>query len=129
MRLSGLLINHHLDPGVGHRIAEAAAAQYGDLPAMMDGIIAIAEKRQVAAVEDFFGDIPDGAMKEFAHWVIFAWYSGCSSEKRDAKVFAYEQALTFMTTSDIVTIPSFGFSGPNKWTRPNLPLSAPMPSF
>jgi hypothetical protein len=129
MKLSSLLIDHKLSPAIGARIADTAAGQHKNLGQMLDAIIAVAEKKNAAQVEDFFGDIPDGELKDFAHWVIFAWYSGCSSEKRDATVFTYEEALTFKTTSDVVAIPSFGFSGPNLWTRPNLPLSAPMPRF
>lgn len=129
MQLSSLLIDHQLSPDVGARIAETAASQYKNLPGMLDAIIKIAETNNAAMVEDFFAEIPDGELKDFAHWVIFAWYSGCSSEKRDAKVFTYEEALTFKTTSDVVTIPSYGISGPNLWTRPNVPLSAPMPRF
>jgi len=129
MKLSNLLINHELNPAVGARIAEAATSQHQNLGQMLDAIIAIAEKKNGTQVEDFFADIPDGKLKDFAHWVIFAWYSGCSSEKRDAKVFTYEEALTFKTTSDVVTIPSYGLSGPNLWTRPNVALSAPMPRF
>jgi len=129
MQLSSLLINHQLNPAVGARIAEAAESQYPNFAGMLDTIIAIAEKKQAKTVEEFFGDIPEGELADFAHWVIFAWYSGCSSEKRNAKVFTYEEALVFKTTSDLLTIPSYGFSGPNQWTRPNLPLSAPMPIF
>ena len=129
MQLSNLLIDHQLSPNVGARIAETASSQYKNFGQMLDAIIAIADKKQAARVEDFFADIPDGELKDFAHWVIFAWYSGCSSEKRDATVFTYEEALTFKTTSDVVTIPSYGLSGPNLWTRPNVPLSAAMPRF
>lgn len=129
MKLSNLLIQHQLSPAVGARIADTASGEYKNLPQMLDAIIAIAEKKNAVQVEDFFADIPDGELKDFAHWVISAWYSGCSSEKRNATVFTYEEALTFKTTSDVVTIPSYGISGPNLWTRPNLPLSAPMPRF
>jgi hypothetical protein len=128
MQLSNLLIDHQLNPDVGARIAESAAGQYKNLPTMLESIIAIAEGKQAAAVEDFFGDIPDGELKDFAHWVIFAWYSGCSSEKRDATVFTFEEALTFQTTKDVVTIPSYGISGPNRWSRPSLPLGV-VPQF
>ncbi len=129
MHLSNLLIDHQLNPAVGARIVETAAEQHANIATMLDAIIAIAEQKQASKVEDFFADIPDGELKDFAHWVIFAWYSGCSSEKRDAKVFTYEEALTFKTTSDVNTIPSYGVSGPNLWKRPNVPLSAPMPRF
>ncbi|WP_188582503.1 sugar dehydrogenase complex small subunit [Azorhizobium oxalatiphilum] len=128
MRLSNLLINHRLSPAVGARIAEGAAADHKDMAAMMDQIIAIAEQKQARVVEDFFEDIPAGPAKEFAHWVIFAWYSGVSSPKPDAKVFTFEEALTFQTTSDVVTIPSYGLSGPNLWSQATVPLSQ-MPRF
>jgi fructose 5-dehydrogenase small subunit len=128
MRVSTLLINHQLHPDIGARIAETAAGQYKDLPAILDTIIAIAERKHAAVVEDFFADIPDGELKDFAYWVISAWYSGCSSEKATATVFTYEEALTFKTTRDVVTIPSYGLSGPNRWSQITVPL-ANMPTF
>jgi fructose 5-dehydrogenase small subunit len=128
MRLSSVLINHQLRPEIGARIAKAAADRYEDLPGMLDLIIAIAERKHAAVVEDFFADIPDGNLRDFAHWVISVWYSGCSSEKADAMVFTYEEALTFKTTGDVVTIPSYCFSGPNHWSQTTVPL-ANMPKF
>jgi fructose 5-dehydrogenase small subunit len=128
MRMSRLLINHHLRPDIGARIAAAAADRYKDLPGMLDVIIAVAERKHAAVVEDFFDDIPDGNLKGFAHWVISAWYSGCSSEKADATVFTYEDALTFKTTADVVATPSYCFSGSNGWSQTIVPL-ANMPKF
>jgi hypothetical protein len=128
MRMSTLLINHQLHPDVGARIVETAAGQYRDMPGMLDAIIAIAKRKQATVVEDFFGDIPDGELKDFAHWVILAWYSGCSSEKANATVFTYEEALTFKATGDVVAIPSYCFSDPNRWGQATVPL-ANMPEF
>lgn len=128
MRLSNLLVNHQLHPGVGARIALAAAANYPDSAAMMDSILAIATAKGATEVEAFFADIPEGKLQDFAHWIIFAWYTGCSSPKKDAQVFAYEEALTYRTTADVVAIPSYGVSGPNLWSRAIAPLS-PMPHF
>ena len=128
MRMSRLLINHQLSPDVGARIVETMAGEYPDLPGMLDAIISIAERNHAAVVEDFFADIPDGELKDFAHWVILVWYSGCSSEKANATVFAYEEALTFKTTSDVVTVPSYGLSGPNRWSQIAVPV-ANMPTF
>lgn len=128
MRLSSLLIDHQLDSGVGARIAAFALHAHADLPKMMDGIVAIAQQKNATTVEGFFDDIPDGAMKDLAHWIIAAWYSGSSSAKHDAEVFTYELALTYQVTKDVTQIPSFGLSGPNAWTRPNAPL-ADMPHF
>lgn len=128
MRLSNLLVNHRLDPRVGARILQTAAADHADLPALTDALIGIAERKQATIVEDFFDDIPDGKAKDLAHWIIFAWYSGVSSAKPNARVFTFEQALTFQTTIDVVTIPSYGISGPNQWRQVTVPLS-PLPRF
>ena len=128
MRLSGLLVNHQLSPGVGARIAKAAAAKYPDGANMMAAIVAIATAKQATEVEGFFADIPAGPLQDYAHWIIFAWYTGCSSPKKDAQVFAYEEALTYQTTADVVAIPSYGVSGPNQWSRAIAPLT-PMPHF
>jgi hypothetical protein len=123
MRMSTLLINHQLRPDIGARIVAAAADRYKDLPRLLDSIIAIADRQHATVVEDFFGDIPDGNLKDFAHWVILAWYSGCSSEQADATVFTYEDALTFKTTADVVAIPSYCFSGSNGWSQITVPLA------
>lgn len=128
LEVSKLLINHQLDEAVGARIAAAAATKYPQAAQMMTSIAALAQAKQAKQVEDFFGDIPEGPLQEFAHWVIFAWYSGCSSPKKDAQLFTFEHALTYKTTADTVAMPSYGFSGPNLWSRPIVPLSN-MPIF
>lgn len=128
MQVSALLVNHRLDAGVGARMAAAAAVRYPQYVELMTAIIGRAQAKQAKEVEEFFDDLPEGPQREFALWVIFAWYTGCASPKKDAEVFAYETALTYQTTADAVAIPSYGFSGPNRWGRPIVPLS-PMPIF
>lgn len=128
MQLSQLLVNHRLNAGIGARMAAFAATQYPDCASMMTQIIALAASKKATAVEDFFADIPEGPLQDFAHWVILAWYSGSSSPKKDAQLFTFEEALTYKLSADAVAIPSYGFSGPNMWSRPIVPLT-PMPSF
>ena len=128
MQLSGLLVNHRLDAAIGARIAQAAPGLHPQAADMTDAILAIAQDKNARVVEDFFAAIPEGPMLDFAHWVIFAWYSGCSSPKKDAQLFTFEGALTYQVTRDTVAIPSYGFSGPNQWQRPIAPLSA-LPHF
>lgn len=128
MRLSTLLVNHRLNPAVGARILALAAQQHADLAAMMSQLIGMAEARKAVVVEDFFGDIPAGPLQTLAHWIIFCWYTGNSSAGRDARVFTYEEALTYQTTADVVAIPSYGISGPNRWRQVTVAL-ADMPRF
>lgn len=128
MELSQLLVNHRLNAGIGARMAVFAAAKYPDCASMMTQLIALATAKKATLVEEFFSDIPEGPLQDFAHWVILAWYSGSSSPKKDAQLFTFEEALTYKLTADAVAIPSYGFSGPNMWSRPIVPLM-PIPSF
>ncbi|WP_338564899.1 sugar dehydrogenase complex small subunit [Erwinia sp. E_sp_W01_6] len=59
---------------------------------------------------------------------MFGWYTGSLEPTRAAKSFAFEQALTWQTTLDTITIPSYGISGPNNWQRINTPV-LPLPTF
>lgn len=128
MQASNFLINHKLNPQVGVRIAHTARTLYGDLSVDLDEIISVAKTANATVVEQFFDNIPEGKLRDLCFWIIAAWYSGSSSDKRDAVLFTYEEALTFKTTSDVVGIPSFGLTGPNLWHRPTVPLGT-MPNF
>lgn len=128
MQLSGLLVNHQLNEQVGRRMMDLLLQENAQLPSGLVQILAIAEKNNAKEVEDFFSAIPEGPLSDLAHKIIFGWYAGCLEPTRTAKSFAYEEALTFKLTNDVITIPSFGFSGPNNWTRPNAPV-LPIPQF
>jgi fructose 5-dehydrogenase small subunit len=45
-----------------------------------------------------------------------------------AEVFAYELALMYQPTTDVMTIPTYAISGPNEWTSEAPPLGS-MPTF
>ncbi|WP_447893960.1 sugar dehydrogenase complex small subunit [Vreelandella sp. GE22] len=128
MQLSKLLINHELHEGTGLRIAAFAAQKYARLDERIDQIVAVAEQHNAVEVEQFFEAIPDGEPRDFAYWVIAAWYSGASSSAADAEQFTFEHALTYQTTLDIVPIPTYAYSAPNAWSRSPAPL-LPVPSF
>lgn len=125
---SKLLVNHQLDPAVGARIAQFASASFPDLEQMLNAIIDAAAARDAHEVEAFFEDLPEGDLRDFAYWVISAWYTGSSSFERDATLFTYEEALLYRPTLDMVPIPTFGFSAPNTWGQDLYPL-ANLPRF
>ena len=128
MELSTLLIDHHLDAGIGARLAAAMAKLNPAINAQIDQILDIAKTHNAKIVEDFFPAIPDGELKQTALAIISAWYMGVISDAPDAEVFAYELALMYRPTSDVMTLPSYAISGPNGWTADVPPLSD-MPSF
>lgn len=123
MAASKLLVNHDLNPAVGARIAAFAQAAHPNLGEMLDRIADTAAARNATQVEDFFDDIPEGELRDFAFWVISAWYTGSSSGDRDATLFTYEEALLYQPTIDMVPIPTFGFSAPNAWGNDLYPLT------
>ena len=128
LELSSLLIPHRLDRDVGLRLAAALSAKDPAFAGHVTALLEIARKKQAAVVEDFFPDVPDGPLKEAALLIISAWYLGVIVDAPDAEVFAYELALMYQPTIDVMTIPTYAISGPNGWTSEAPPLSN-MPKF
>jgi hypothetical protein len=128
MDISSLLVPHRLNAEVGKRMGAAMGALNPSLSQQIDGLLAIARANDARVVEDFFADVPDGPLKETALSIISAWYLGVVTDGPDAEVFAYEYALMFQPTRDVMTIPSYAISGPNGWTAEAPPLSN-MPEF
>jgi fructose 5-dehydrogenase small subunit len=128
MVASRYLIQHGLSPGVGARMAEILYAKISTLDADLDAIISTAREKNSKVVEDFFDALPDGDVKDSAHQIIFGWYAGVVDESPTAEVFAYEEALMYQPTKDVVALPTYSFNGPDHWTDVDPPLSA-MPEF
>ena len=124
MEISLLLVPHRLNAEVGKRMGALNPL----LPQQIDGLLSIARQKNARIVEDFFGDVPDGLLKETALAIISAWYLGVVTDAPDAEVFAYEYALMYQPTRDVMTIPSYAISGPNGWSAEAPPLSN-MPEF
>lgn len=128
LELSHLLIPHRLDGEIGRRLALAMAKADPALPDQVDQLLAIAKAKQASIVEEFFPDIPAGPLKARALAIISAWYMGVIVDAPGAEVFAYELALMYQPTRDVMTIPSYAISKPNGWTSDAPPLGA-MPVF
>jgi fructose 5-dehydrogenase small subunit len=128
MELSSLLIAHQLDHEVGVRLAAALRMRDAAFAAHVSGLIEIAKNKNAKIVEDFFADVPEGPLRDTALLIISAWYLGVIVDEPDAEVFAYELALMYQPTLDVMTIPTYAISGPNGWTSEGRPL-ADMPDF
>ena len=128
MEVSSLLIDHHLNAEVGGRLAAAMNGVYPDIEQNIDRILTIARNNNAKVVEEFYSDIPQGRILEIALAIVSAWYSGVISEAPGSEVYAYELALMYQPTSDVMTIPSYAISGPNGWNASSPPLKD-MPNF
>jgi hypothetical protein len=128
MEISSLLIPHHLNEEIGKRMGVVMSALNPSLSQQIDELLSIARGKNARIVEDFFPDVPDGPLKQTALSIISAWYLGVATDAPDAEVFAYEYALMYQPTRDVMTIPSYAVSGPNGWKADAPPLSN-MPEF
>ena len=128
IQLSALLIPHQLNRDVGMRLAAALRTKDPEFVAHVTTLLDIARKKNARIVEEFFPDVPDGPLKDTALLIISAWYLGVLVDAPGAEVFAYELALMYQPTIDVMTIPTYAISGPNGWTSEAPPLSS-MPTF
>jgi hypothetical protein len=127
MALSRLLIPHSLDSEIGRRIAAELKADRGPFSDHIDALLKLAHDRHATVAEDFLPFASDEA-KAAALRIISAWYLGVVDDAPDAKIIAYELALMFKPTSDVMTIPTYSISRPNGWGIEAPPLSA-VPTF
>jgi fructose 5-dehydrogenase small subunit len=128
MEISSLLIPHRLNEEIGKRIGAAMSILNPSLSQHVSELLAIARTKNARIVEDFFPDVPAGPLKETALSIVSAWYLGVVTDAPDAEVFAYEHALMYQPTKDVMTIPSYAISGPNGWTA-DAPALSNMPEF
>jgi fructose 5-dehydrogenase small subunit len=128
MEISSLLIQHRLNQEVGKRIGAAMSTLNPSLSDQVAQLLAIAKSKNAKIVEDFFPDVPEGPLKETALSIISAWYLGVVKDADNAEVFAFEYALMYQPTRDVMTIPSYAISGPNGWPADAPPLEN-MPDF
>ncbi len=128
MEVSSLLIDHRLDPEVGARMAAAMLRIYPTIERDISAIVQIAKQKNAKVVEEFFADIPEGNLKDTALAIISAWYTGVVENSSTAEVFAFETALMYQPTHDVMTIPTYAISGPNGWNAEAPPLGN-MPTF
>lgn len=128
MEISLLLVPHRLNQEVGRRIGAAMSALNPSLSEQMTQLLAIAKNKNAKIVEDFFPDVPEGPLKETALAIISAWYLGVVKDAADGEVFAFEYALMYGPTRDVMTTPSYAISGPNAWP-PDAPPLENMPDF
>ena len=128
MEVSSLLIDHNLNGDVGARLAAAMSGINPGIEQDIDRILEIAHKNNAKIVEDFFPDLPEGRLKDAALAIISAWYTGVIVDEPGSTVFAFELALMYQPTRDVMTIPSYAISGPNGWNSSAPPLTD-MPKF
>jgi hypothetical protein len=127
MHLARLLIPHRLDALTGRRLMAALSVKYPSLHSQVATLLALAIERQANEAEDFLPFATQNA-KNVALAIISGWYLGFVQNGPTTQVLAYDQALMFGPTSDVMTIPTYATAGPNEWGSASPPVAF-MPSF
>lgn len=128
MLLSKLLVPHELDPFVGHKIYNALSETEEGFDNTVTALQGFIKKNAVVDVEHLMPALTDVALKNSASKIISAWYSGVVHGKSGDRVVAFEEALMFKVTNDVMTIPSYAKSAPNAWNATAVSLLN-MPAF
>lgn len=128
MLVSKLLVPHELDPFVGHKIHNALSDAEESFDNTVTALQDFITKNSVVDVEHLIPALTDTALKNSALKIISAWYSGVVHGKSGDRVVAFEEALMFKVTNDVMTIPSYAKSAPNAWNATPVPLLN-MPAF
>lgn len=128
MGISKLLVPHELDSFVGNKIYNALSDTEESFDNTVTELQDFIMKNDVVDVEHLIPALTDAALKNSALKIISAWYSGVVHGKSGDRVVAFEEALMFKVTNDVMTIPSYAKSAPNAWNANAVPLLN-MPSF
>ncbi|KPH85204.1 MULTISPECIES: sorbitol dehydrogenase family protein [Komagataeibacter] len=128
MSVSKILVPHQLNPVVGHRIYVALNDVEENFDNTIHAIHNFIVKTASVDVEHLMPALTDEKLQNSALKIISAWYSGVVHGKSGDHVIAFEDALMYKVSSDVMTIPSYAKSAPNAWNATAVPLLN-MPSF
>ena len=128
MLVSKILVPHELDHFVGQKIYTALSESEENFDNTLHVIQGFIIENAVVDVEHLIPALTDMTLKNSALKIISAWYSGVVHGKSGDRVVAFEEALMFKVTNDVMTIPSYAKSAPNAWNATAVPLLN-MPSF
>lgn len=128
MSVSKILVPHKLDPVVGHRIYTALNNVEENFDNTLHEIQDFIVKNAPIDVEHLMPALADMKLQNSAIKIIYAWYSGVVRGKTGDHVIAFEEALMYKVSNDVMTIPSYAKSAPSAWNATAVPLLN-MPSF
>ena len=129
MQLSVFATGHkNLDIGIGSALLLAFEAQVRDFSAQVTALrkrIIKSGYQDVEALEAGLGGDP---LHSTLLQIIRGWYSGVIEGGTNAKVYAFEKALMYQPSRDVVVIPTYAHNGPNYWVSEPVSVDV-MPAF
>ncbi|GBD57871.1 sugar dehydrogenase complex small subunit [Gluconobacter wancherniae] len=129
MEFSRFATGHkNLDLAIGSALLLALEAQNNSFPSQMASLRELVSKNGYANVEALEEAIQSNPLHPVLLSVVKAWYAGVVESGTTAKVYAFEKALMYQPSRDVVVIPTYAHDGPNYWVAQPNAVEA-MPEF
>ncbi|OUI84207.1 hypothetical protein HK22_05195 [Gluconobacter sp. DsW_056] len=129
MQLSAFATGHkNLDLGIGSALFLAFEAQKHDFPDQVAALRERIAKNGYPDVEALEAALTGDPLHATLLQIIRGWYSGVIESGTNAKVYAFEKALMYQTSRDVVVIPTYAHNGPNYWVAEPASVTV-MPEF
>jgi hypothetical protein len=115
LQASRFLTAKEVSPMMAQRCYDALEKRMPDLDQVAASVNKLVADRQLHHVDDYLAlqDV-DKALDTKAKGIIQALYLGVVGQDEKAELFAYEEALMYDPTRDILVVPTYG-RGPNSW--------------
>lgn len=129
MQLSAFATGHkNLDLSIGSALLLAFEAQKHDFSTQIKALREHITKNNYQDVEALDAAMKDDPLHPTLLQIIRAWYSGVIEDGTNVKVYAFEKALMYQPSRDVVVIPTYAHNGPNYWVSEPASVDV-MPAF
>ncbi|MBS1026278.1 sugar dehydrogenase complex small subunit [Gluconobacter cerinus] len=116
MQLSTFATGHkNLDLAIGSALLLAFEAQAHDFSARVAALRERIAKNGYQDVEALDEGLNGDPLHTTLLQIIRGWYAGVIEGGTNAKVYAFEKALMYQSSRDVVVIPTYAHNGPNYW--------------
>ena len=114
-RASVFLTGKEISAVMAARCHDALAKRMPNIDAVASGVNALVEQKQLKHMDDYLAlaDV-DPKLDHDAKEIVRALYLGVVGDDADAELFAYEEALMYDPTRDVLVVPTYG-RGFNTW--------------
>ncbi|MFJ1299336.1 sugar dehydrogenase complex small subunit [Pseudomonadota bacterium AL_CKDN230030165-1A_HGKHYDSX7] len=114
-RASVFLTGKEISAVMAARCHDALAKRMPNIDAVASGVNALIEQKQLKHMDDYLAlkDV-DPKLDHDAKEIVRALYLGVVGDDAEAELFAYEEALMYDPTRDVLVVPTYG-RGFNTW--------------
>ncbi|WP_144631563.1 sugar dehydrogenase complex small subunit [Bordetella genomosp. 13] len=115
LRASRFLTSKEVSPMLAQRCHDALKKRIPDLDQVAAAINELVADRQLHHMDDYLAlEGLDKDLDAKAKDIVQALYLGVVGQDEKAELFAYEEALMYDPTRDVLVVPTYG-RGPNSW--------------